>query len=66
MRILTGIVAAGLCTMASCNLPTTPASNNNSGSGPLIKMTVDDGSGAFSVHGATSVTDVGQGQCRST
>jgi hypothetical protein len=57
MRSALILVSAALASiLVSCNLPTastTPKDNSNSG--PLITATVSDGSGAFSVHGKTTV-----------
>lgn len=55
-------VLSFFCLFISCNFPTTPSNNNAGGTGPVVKMTINDGTGAFSVNGTTSVTALTAGQ----
>jgi len=58
-------LAAGLSSLflfIACNLPTNSSNNNSGGTGPVVKMTINDGTGAFSVNGTTSVTALTGGQ----
>ena len=54
MRIVSAIIVTMFCFIA-CISPTSP--KNGSQSGPIITATISDGTGSFSVHGKTTVSD---------
>jgi hypothetical protein len=59
MRFACACVSILLC-FCACNQPTSPKDNSNSG--PLVTASISDGSGTFSYHGSTTVSDWLAGQ----